>query len=427
MAKTPDDAIRAVEHCVQALTPTGTNQWVLLNEVGGLACSRYGRCSSLHWRAIAKALKAGKIVGALEIDSAFQYLRLRDGCMSAAASNVIEEAARFAVAFVTNTTNCTLDNLSKAVVNEFGSAMWVLVKSAVVKNAEHPTRIRKGANGYLVVDSSSVAAPGVAPAAPAVVAPAAPAVAAPAAPYVLVNSTEICAAALAVLNRADAVGVDCEGSLDLDAHFFLRLVQVGVTTNHVFCAYIFDMKAADAAARNAIANTLRWLLQASTVGKVFHDLRRDMPALCRELQLHRSAVQSLLDTQVLFELLVDSALEPRRYAGARASLNDVLRACNLPVNEQKKQFQAAFDEAFWRELDVIEDVFRSTFTASTADEPTLSPQSQRPWSPLSRNQQACEEHCCLDSSHSSFHNFPVFSNFFYAYQINTFKTLDSNV
>jgi stage III sporulation protein SpoIIIAA len=53
-----------------------------------------------------------------------------------------------------------------------------------------------------------------------------------------------------------------------------------------------------------------------------------------------------------------SSIEPRRYAGARASLSDVLRACDLPVNEQKKQFQAAFNEAFWREPQLSSDKLR---------------------------------------------------------------------
>lgn len=151
----------------------------------------------------------------------------------------------------------------------------------------------------------------------------------------LVNSIETCAAAWAALRHVNAVGVDCEGSLDLDANFFLRLVQVGVTLDDdQVCAYLFDLSV-DVAHTNIVA-VLQWLLQSADVAKVFHDVRRDVPALCRKLQLQRGTVQALFDTQVLFEVLVESGLAQRRYKGARASLNDVLRACDLPVNEQKQ-------------------------------------------------------------------------------------------
>jgi stage III sporulation protein SpoIIIAA len=272
---------------------------------------------------------------------------------------------------------CANLTLGQVVTKRFGSAAWTHVKRDVVENAKHATPIWRSKSGQLAMNQSmfatAVPASATARHAPATAVPTAPAPrvvgdggggigANATTTYLLVNSKQTCATALAALRRVDAVGIDCEGSLDLDANFYFRLVQVGVTTtqfgNPLFSAYLFDMKATEADAREPIAELLRWLLQDRSVTKVFHDLRRDVPALCRELHLQRATVQSLLDTQVLFELLVESALEPRRYAGARASLGDVLLACGLPANELKKQFQTAFNEAFWREPVLSADKLR---------------------------------------------------------------------
>jgi stage III sporulation protein SpoIIIAA len=390
-------SIRAVEDRVLQLSKPATNGWALLETVGGNVCnpsmspSGVLLCSAPQWQAIIKALKARERVGALQIDDSGKWLRLLTGeALTAVAANStttsavassFQVAVTFAVSFVRGKRVTTLNALAQAVVKRYDSATWARIKNEVINNSKHATPIWHSKAGQVAIDQShfakaapakpapTKAAPAeavpmpttpvvsAAPASPA--SPAAPAVRMPA-PYVLVNSSETCAAAWAALRRINAAGVDCEGSLDLDANFFLRLVQVGVAFDdgHV-CALLFDLSAG--AARADIVAALRWLLQSADVVKVFHDLRRDVPALCRELQLQRSTVKALLDTQVLFEVLIESGLAARRYHGARASLNDALRACNLPVNEQKQQFQAAFKgagEAFWREPQLSADKLR---------------------------------------------------------------------
>jgi stage III sporulation protein SpoIIIAA len=178
-----------------------------------------------------------------------------------------------------------------------------------------------------------------------------------------VNSVDTCRDAFSTLLEHGAVGVDCEGSLDDDDDFYLRLVQVGAGDGSEWCAFVFDMQfAVDASAKRAIEDGLRALLSLAAVVKVFHDLRHDVPALCRHLRLPRVAVATIFDTQVACETLIDLRLLPRGFEGPRASLSDVLTAFQLPPNPQKRAFQAEFGRAgsaeFWR---------RSVLTAAQVD------------------------------------------------------------
>lgn len=182
--------------------------------------------------------------------------------------------------------------------------------------------------------------------------------AAPSNDVVLVNTRDACTTALAVLHATSSVGINCQGSLD-DASFQLRLVQVGVpqAEGRNACVYQFDL---DSEARSVILDALRWLLQAASVHKVFHDLRREVAALSRELQLTRKDFAALFDTQVLFELLVENGLAARHNgAGASAPLADVLRFCGVPVDEQKQPV----GDALWRERVVPADALQRAVIA----------------------------------------------------------------
>jgi stage III sporulation protein SpoIIIAA len=138
---------------------------------------------------------------------------------------------------------------------------------------------------------------------------------------------------------------------------------VGAGDGGEWCAFVFDMQfAVDTSAKRAIEDGLRALLSLAAVVKVFHDLRHDVPALCRHQRLPRVAVTTIFDTQVACETLIDLRLLPRGFEGPRASLSDVLTAFQLPPNPQKRAFQAEFGRAgsaeFWR---------RSVLTAAQVD------------------------------------------------------------
>jgi hypothetical protein len=144
---------------------------------------------------------------------------------------------------------------------------------------------------------------------------------------ILVDSFQKAVAARAVLlHGCTVVGVDCEGSLDNDDAFYLRLVQVGAQLlgENVHRTYVFDMQFAEPApeARNAINEYLSTLMSSASIVKVFHDLRLDVPAICRQVALDRRQVQSVFDTQVAFEMLAENGIIARGYEGPRASLNE---------------------------------------------------------------------------------------------------------
>jgi hypothetical protein len=148
---------------------------------------------------------------------------------------------------------------------------------------------------------------------------------------ILVDSFQKAVAARAVLlHECTVVGVDCEGSLDNDDAFYLRLVQVGtqLLSENVHRTYVFDMQFAEPAleASTSINECLRTLMSSVAIVKVFHDLRLDVPAICRQTALNCSRVQSIFDTQVAFEMLAENGIIARGYEGPRASLNDVLNA-----------------------------------------------------------------------------------------------------
>jgi hypothetical protein len=148
---------------------------------------------------------------------------------------------------------------------------------------------------------------------------------------VVVDSFQKAVAARTVLLRdCTVVGMDCEGSLDNDDAFYLRLVQVGAQLlgENVHRTYVFDMQFAEPAPEvpNAINECLSTLMSSASIVKVFHDLRLDVPAICRQVALDRRQVQSIFDTQVAFEMLAENGIIARGYEGPRASLNDVLKA-----------------------------------------------------------------------------------------------------
>jgi stage III sporulation protein SpoIIIAA len=390
-----ESSIRAVEQCVRLrLTPNG---WARTNSVGGLVCAkRKGTvdCAPAQWQAIIVALRAKERVGSLEIDTSFQWLRIRadanvtassasttavssttaatassSSARSSASSPDFSAAVASAIDFVKTRPLCTMNLLAKHVAEKFSSAAWAHVKTTVVNNSkcEQPIfyerridavaldrnllaeKLAATAAAKPAASKAAAAAPpppakpaaAAAPAKPA--APAAPAVSASAAPsndVVLVNTRDACATAVAVLRATSSVGINCQGSLD-DALFQLRLVQVGVpqAEGRSACVYQFDL---DSEARSVILDALRWLLQAASVRKVFHDLRREVAALSRELQLTRKDFAALFDTQVLFELLVENGLAARHNG---TPLADVLRFCGVPVDEQKQPVSGAL----WRE------------------------------------------------------------------------------
>lgn len=170
---------------------------------------------------------------------------------------------------------------------------------------------------------------------------------------VVVTSVETCADARQFLAGCAVVGVDCEGGIDVsEPGFYLRLVQVGgASKGSRFRTFLFDLHFCAEDSKAEIFDCLRSLMSSSTV-KVFHDLRLDVAAICKRTELDRAQVQSLFDTQVAFEVLADNNIVQRAYGGPRASLNDVLKAFDLPVNKQKQAFHEYFDrvgKSFWRQ------------------------------------------------------------------------------
>ena len=128
-------------------------------------------------------------------------------------------------------------------------------------------------------------------------------------PYVLLDSLAALAAATALLSRAAAVAVDCEG---------VNLGRTGRVATLQLCSeargttYIVDVTTLGAAAF-ACGGGLRELLEAPAPAKLFFDVRSDAGALFHHfgVSLPRAAVVDLQLLDVAHNVLVQRRTPPR--------------------------------------------------------------------------------------------------------------------
>jgi stage III sporulation protein SpoIIIAA len=330
-----NDAIAVVESFI-AQRPQGAT--IKLNDIGA---NLVGINSRFHierreWLLIRKTLQSGQPAGRLSLTG--NTVRLLDGSSSSSSSS-----SSFAAAAAVSS----------------GAALAAIPAVSIAPVAKHTMNgsvmpVAPVVPKPALIDMRVQAHPAAAALLTDVAAPAAPAAAISSSLAVMhwtvVRSLADCEVAYdALMRERRAVAIDCEGDLgeDDNAPLFLRLVQVA-TSHHIF---IFDMQQPlDAPTCIAKCLCLSDLMQSTSVVKVFHDCRRDVPAICATIHLEQSRVSLLFDTQLAFEYLCDvGAIGERPHKGPRASLNDVLGAFHLPINAAKKQFQTVFDQdpTFW--------------------------------------------------------------------------------